>query len=98
MVSPLKKAASANVMKGCNNCTCETRAMPPIAMPAFHAKNPIHCENSATYSSASHGFNAICVKSAGMVSAAAGSEIGNATTSAQLITSHPGMRAVSRPE
>ena len=58
-VSPLSKAASANVMNGCSNCTCDTRAMPPIAMPAFQAKNPIHCENSATYSSASHGFSAM---------------------------------------
>ena len=46
MVSPLKNAASAKVMKGCSNCTCDTRAMPPIAMPAFQAKKPIHCENS----------------------------------------------------
>ena len=43
-----KEPASAKVMKGCSSCTCETRAMPPIAMPAFQAKNPIHCENSAT--------------------------------------------------
>ncbi len=48
MVSSLKNAASAKVMKGCSSCTCDTRAMPPIAMPAFHAKNPIHCENTAT--------------------------------------------------
>jgi len=48
MVSPLKSAASAKVTKGCSNWTCETRAMPPIARPAFQAKKPIHCENSAT--------------------------------------------------
>ena len=47
LVSLLKKDAIANVTKGCSNCTCETRVMPPIAMPAFHAKNPIHCENTA---------------------------------------------------
>ena len=45
---PLKIAASANVTNGCSNCTCETSAMPPIAMPAFQAKKPIHCENNAT--------------------------------------------------
>ena len=33
-----------------------------------------------------------------MVRAAAGSEIGNAITSTQLMTSHPGICAVSRPE
>ena len=33
-----------------------------------------------------------------MVSAAAGSEIGNAITSTQLMTSHPGISRVSRPE
>ena len=48
MVSPLNWAASTKVMKGCSNWICETRAMPPIAIPAFQAKKPIHCENSAT--------------------------------------------------
>ena len=48
MVSPLKIAASAKVMNGCSSWTCATRAMPPMAMPAFHAKKPIHCENRAT--------------------------------------------------
>ena len=33
-----------------------------------------------------------------MVSAAAGSETGSAITNIQLITSHPGISAVSRPE
>ena len=48
MVSPLNTDASAKVTNGCSNWTCETRAMPPIAMPAFQAKKPIHCENNAT--------------------------------------------------
>src|SRR5262252_1910304 len=40
MVSPMKIAASAKVTKGCSNCICDTRAIPPIASPAFHAKKP----------------------------------------------------------
>ncbi len=38
IVSPLKNAAKAKVTNGCNNCICETRAMPPIAMPAFQRR------------------------------------------------------------
>jgi hypothetical protein len=48
IVSPLNSAARAKVTNGCSNCICDTRTMPPIAMPAFHAKNPIYCENNAT--------------------------------------------------
>ena len=42
--------------------------------------------------------SAIWPRSAGIVRTAAGSEIGNAITSTQLMTSQPGICAVSRPE
>jgi hypothetical protein len=44
----LTGTASATITKGCSSCTWLTRAMPPMASPAFHRKNPMSWLNSPT--------------------------------------------------
>jgi hypothetical protein len=47
-VSPRSGTANSMLKKGCTSCTWLTRTVPPSASPRYHAKNPIHIENTDT--------------------------------------------------
>ena len=46
--SPKNSAEKPMVKKICNSWIWLTRAMPPMASPAYQAKKPMNCENSET--------------------------------------------------
>ena len=60
MVSSLKNAASAKVTKGCSNCICDTRAMPPIAMPRIPARRTRSIARTARHRAARAMASARC--------------------------------------